>query len=340
MNIKEVVQTFMQVLSLLVLLPTIATAAPPPGIPDGWSDGYVYANGARLHYYHAIPAPGKPVIVMIHGVTDIGLSWTTLTWELQDDYDIYMVDTRSHGLSDPITVADDGDTLIKDVVEFVKVMGFEKPILMGHSMGGATVIRVGSEYPELARAIVVLDAGIRGPRGGRGGSRDRDNERRSERQNQSADDERQTPSRPPQRAEAAPDNLSVNMFGDPETLVAQNNYRFEDLVATSQRRHPKWDIVDHQYWALSKKQYHGAYSGEMFAVMSGSMRTGDSLANIPVPVLILKADASPEAREAHQETVSEMPRVKLVHIDGAGHNLHHDELERTVEVLTEFLPTL
>jgi pimeloyl-ACP methyl ester carboxylesterase len=78
----------------------------------------------------------------------------------------------------------------------------------------------------------------------------------------------------------------------------------------------------------------------MFAVMSGSMRTGDSLATIPVPVLILKADASPEAREAHQETVSEMPGVKLVHIDGAGHNLHHDELERTVEVLTEFLSTL
>jgi pimeloyl-ACP methyl ester carboxylesterase len=158
----------MQALSLLILLQTIATAAPPPGIRDGWSDGYVYANGARLHYYHAVPAPGKPVMVMIHGVTDNGLCWTTLTWKLQDDYDVYMVDTRSHGLSDPITTADDADTLIKDVVEFVKAMGFEKPILMGHSMGGATVIRVGAEYPDPAKAIVVLDAGIGGPGGGRG----------------------------------------------------------------------------------------------------------------------------------------------------------------------------
>jgi len=147
-------------LGLFFLLQAVAIAAAPPGIPDGWSDGYVYANGARLHYYHAAPAPGKPVIVMIHGVTDNGLCWTTLTWKLQKDYDIYMVDTRSHGLSDPITTADDADTLIKDVVEFVKVKGIEKPILMGHSMGGATVIRVGAEYPDLARAIVVLDAGI------------------------------------------------------------------------------------------------------------------------------------------------------------------------------------
>ena len=335
----------LSLLALLILVPAMASTAEPPGIPDGWSDGYVYANGARLHYYHAVPAPEKPVIVMVHGVTDIGLSWTTLTWRLQDDYDVYMLDTRSHGLSDPITTADDGDTLIKDVVEFVKVMEFDKPILMGHSMGGATVIRVGAEYPDLAKAIVVLDAGIGGPGGGRGRGRRGPGAGRAAPQGgqrgaqaQGAERGGPPPARPSESS--APDNLSVSMFGTPETLVAQNNYSFEDLVATGQRRHPKWDIVDNQYWALSKKQYHGAYSREMFAVMSGSMRTGDSLAKIPVPTLILKADAPPEVREAHKETVSEMPRVKLVHIDDAGHNLHHDQLDRTVDVVMEYLSTL
>src|SRR3982751_4598935 len=113
-------------------LASSALAAPPPGIPDGWSDGFVYANGARLHYYHAVPAPGKPVMVMVHGVTDIGLCWTTLTWKLQDQYDIYMLDTRGHGLSDPFTPSDDGTTLIKDVVNFVQKMKFQMPILVGH----------------------------------------------------------------------------------------------------------------------------------------------------------------------------------------------------------------
>lgn len=323
----------------IVIAPSILRAAPPPGIPDGWSDGYVYANGIRIHYYHATPAPGKPVIVMVHGVTDNGLCWTTLTWKLEKDYDIYMVDTRGHGLTDPFTASDDGDTLIKDVVEFVKTMKLEKPILMGHSMGGATVIRVGAEYPDLAKAIVVLDAGISGPRGGGPGARG-GTPPGGERSARAQGAERSGP--PPARPSepSAPDNLSVSMFGTPETLVAQNNYKFEDLVATGQRRHPKWDIVDNQYWALSKKQYHGAYSREMFAVMSGSMRTGDALSKIPVPMIILKADASPEAREAHMEAAKVMQKGKLVHIDGAGHNLHHDELNRTVEVLKEFLSTL
>jgi pimeloyl-ACP methyl ester carboxylesterase len=337
MSKKSGVRILPLVLGLLTLLPAVAEAAAPPGIPDGWSDGYAYANGVRLHYYHATPAPGKPVIVMCHGVTDNGLCWTTLTWKLQEAYDIYMLDTRGHGLSDPFTAADDRDTLVKDVVEFVRVMKFEKPILMGHSMGAATVMRVGAEYPDLAKAVIMLDPGLPRP-GGAGGRGGAPAGRRGGPATAPATQVagRGAPARGPQ----APDRLSVNMFGNPETLVAQNNYRFEDLVATGRRQNPKWDAVDVQYWALSKKQYHGAYTNEAWQAMSGTMNTGDALAKISVPSLILKADAPPEARKANEEAAKVMQKGKLVHIDGAAHNLHHDELQRTVEVLKEFLSTL
>lgn len=305
--------------------PAAAQAAAAPQIPHGWSDGYVYANGVRLHYYRAVPAPGRPVIVMVHGVTDIGLSWTTLTWKLQDSYDIYMLDTRGHGLSDPFTPADDGDTLVKDVVEFVRAMDVEKPILMGHSMGAATVMRVGAEYPDLAQAVIMLDPGLRRRAPAGAGAR---------------------PSAPPpppaapREPASPPDPLSISMFGAPERLVAQNNYPLEDLVERCRSQSPKWDLVDCQYWALSKKQYHGAYTPEAQQAMSGTMATGESLAQIPVPALVLKADASPEVRQANEEAASVIQQGRLVHIDGAGHNLHHDELDRTVEELEEFLAGL
>jgi pimeloyl-ACP methyl ester carboxylesterase len=130
------------------------------------------------------------------------------------------------------------------------------------------------------------------------------------------------------------------MRGTPEGLVAQNNYSFDDLVATCRRQSPQWSLVSCQYWALSKKQYHGAYTGQAWQAMSGTMRTGDSLARIQVPALILKADASPEDRQTHEEAASVMPNGRLVHIEGGGHNLHHDETARTVEALKEFLSTL
>lgn len=309
-------------------------AAPPPGIPDGWSDGYAYVNGIRVHYYHAVPAPGKLVIVMVHGVTDIGLCWTTLTWQLQDQYDCYMLDTRGHGLSDPFTPSGDGDTLIKDVVDFVHVMKFQKPILMGHSMGAATVMRIGAEYPDLAKAIIMLDPGLggAGPGGRRGGPPGA--RRRGPTTATARGGARRNP------PNSAPARLSINMFGSPETLVAQNNYSFDDLVALCHRQRPKWDMVDCQYWALSKKQFHGAYSSAGQQAMTGSMRTGDSLAKITAPALILKADAPPEVRKANEEAAKVMQHGKLVHIDGAAHNLHHDQLKRTTEVLKEFLASL
>src|SRR5664279_161202 len=158
-----------QRLGLLLTLAGAAIAAAPPGIPDGWSDGYVYANGIRIHYYHAVPAPGKPVIVMAHGATDIGLCWTTLARELQAGYDIYMTDARGHGLSDPATAADTGDAGVEDLVGFIHAMKFEKPILMGHSMGASTVIRLAANYTDLPRAVIMLDPGLGTPAGaGRG----------------------------------------------------------------------------------------------------------------------------------------------------------------------------
>lgn len=323
---KLTTKIYWQILALLILLPSVFIHAQTVKIPDGWSDGYAYVNGIRIHYYHAKPAQGKPVMVMVHGVTDIGLCWTTLALKLQDAYDIYMTDSRGHGLSDPFTASDNSETLIKDVVDFVHVMNFEKPILMGHSMGAATVMRVGAIYPDLAKAIIMLDPFI-GNRSFRPAPQGRDTARNNQ----------PTPVR---QTTTGPDHLSINMFGSPEVLVAQNNYRFEDLVATGHRQNPKWDSLDVYYWALSKKQYHGPYSSEEGQAMTGTMNTADALAKIEVPALILKADAPPEVRKQNEEAAKVMKKGKLVHIDGAAHNLHHDQLAKTVEVLNEFLRTL
>jgi pimeloyl-ACP methyl ester carboxylesterase len=310
-------------MAALSALASTAIAAPPPGIPDGWSEGVVYANGVRIHYYHAIPEPGKPVIVMVHGVTDNGLCWTTLTQEIQKSYDIFMMDSRGHGLSDPFTDADDGDTLIKDVVGFVHAMNFKKPILLGHSMGAATVMRIGAEYPDLPRAVIMLDPLLaRMPGGALGGP---------SRPVAAAGDARV---RPP----AAP--RALTMFGPPEALIAQNDKPFEDLVATCRKQNTKWDAVDCQYWALSKKQYHGPYSAAQMQAMSNTMQLGDSLAKITAPALILKADAPPDVRKANEKAAAVIQHGKLVHIDGAAHNLHHDQRKRTVEELTAFIDTL
>ena len=323
------VTKWLQLSVVVMLLSSFVVKAQSFKMPEGWSDGYAYANGIRIHYYKAKPAQGKPVMVMVHGVTDNGLCWTTLAENLQDTYEIYMLDARGHGLTDPFTPADNGQTLVKDVVDFVQTMKFDKPLLVGHSMGAATVMRVGAEYPDLAKAIIMLDPGLGGPPGARPAAAP------------ARDTARIRPAAAtPASQPSAPDRLSFSMTGSPEVLVAQNNYKFEDLVATGRRQFPKWHDRDVYYWALSKKQYHGAYSPETWQAMSGTMRTADALAKISAPALVLKADASPAVRQRNEEAAKVIQKGKLVHIDGAGHNLHHDQLARTTEEMKSFLKTL
>jgi pimeloyl-ACP methyl ester carboxylesterase len=217
-------------------------------------------------------------------------------------------------------------------------MKFEKPILMGHSMGAATVMRVGAQYPNIARAVIMLDPGVGRPGTGRPAGAPPAARAPGQAPTATAPVGSPQPARP--RSGAAPAPGSFSMFGTPEALATQNNQSFEDFVARCGRQNSKWDPVDCQYWALSKLQYHGPYTVPQSQAMQGTMATGDSLARITAPAIILKADAPPETRKVHQEAASVLQKGKLVHIDGAAHNLHHDQRRRTVEELTAFLNTL
>ena len=177
-------------------------------------------------------------------------------------------------------------------------------------------MNMGADYPDLARAIILLDPGLR-PRNPAPPPRSNDSDAEAGAANQG----------PPNRA-------------TPEQMVARNNTSFDDLMAQCRSGTPKWSEVDCEYWALSKKQYHGTYSGGDRGFGGNARSTEATLAMIQVPTLVLKADASAEDRAADQEVVSEMENVSVVHIDGAGHNLHHDELEVTVNVMMEFLSSL
>jgi len=137
-------------------------------------------------------------------------------------------------------------------------------------------------------------------------------------------------------------DATLVMGGTPEALVAQNNRTFDDLVAQCRQQTPKWDPLDCAYWAVSKRQFHGSYvsGGGRGPGGGGGMSTMDALSKITVPALILKQDAPPETRKANEEAAKVLKNGKLVHIDGAGHNLHHDQRQRTLDVLKPFLASV
>ena len=61
------------------------------------------------------------------------------------------------------------------------------------------------------------------------------------------------------------------------------------------------------------------------------------LPKITAPTLILKADAQGELRTQNEEIARLLPKGKIVHIAGAGHNVRREGRTETIEVLRAFL---
>jgi pimeloyl-ACP methyl ester carboxylesterase len=286
--------------SLLVIVVLALCAAPSsaaPQTPAGWTDGYVMANGIRIHYLRT--GGNKPVLVMAHGSSDDALCWVNLAREFQDQYDIVMFDARGHGLSDPPTSTDAPDVQVEDLAGLIRELKLDRPILMGHSMGSSSVARFAAKYPDVARAVILEDPGLVRPA---------------------------TPGAGP-AAQTTPEQRRAAILG-------RNNATEEELVAGCMKNSPKWGRSECEFWAPSKRRHHPATVAN---VPSALPPVSELFPKITVPTLILKADAQGELRQQNEEVARRLPRGKIVHVEGAGHNVRRENKAQTIEVMKAFL---
>lgn len=122
-----------------------------------------------------------------------------------------------------------------------------------------------------------------------------------------------------------------------QTILARNNQSFEELFAGCMKGSPKWGASECAIWVPSKQRHH-PNTALPVAMQRPSMR--DLFPKITAPVLILKADAQGEVREQNLEAAKLLPRGKLVHIDGAGHNVRRENKQMAVETTKAFLASL
>jgi pimeloyl-ACP methyl ester carboxylesterase len=283
-------------LMALLAVPAFSEQAPSP--PGGWTDGYVIANGIRIHYWRT--GGDKPPMVLAHGSSDNGLCWTALAKELEANYDVIMPDARGHGLSDSGGESDPVDAQADDLHAFIQELKLTKPIVMGHSMGAAAAALFAAKYPDVARAVVLEDPGM-GPRPGGGGGGNADVEQR--------------------RAQ----------------ILARNNTSYEELVAGCIKNSPSWGEEECRIWAPSKIQHH---PNTAYRRIGDRAPMSELFAKITVPTLILKADAAPDVRKQNEEMTRLLKKGKIVHIDGAGHNVRREQKQRLLGALKPFLAGL
>lgn len=98
---------------------------------------------------------GVPLII-VHGLYGASDNWVSIAKVLADNFEVYLIDQRNHGRS-PHSREHNYRLMVNDLYEFLEGQNIDKAILIGHSMGGKTVMHFAKEYPEKVEALIVLD---------------------------------------------------------------------------------------------------------------------------------------------------------------------------------------
>ena len=96
-------------------------------------------------------------ILILHGFLGSGDNWITIARKLNfEGFTVHLIDQRNHGRSYH-SENFDYQLMSNDLLKYIKHHKIKDPILIGHSMGGKTVMKFSLEFPKLARKLFVLD---------------------------------------------------------------------------------------------------------------------------------------------------------------------------------------
>jgi len=101
---------------------------------------------------------GKTPILIVHGLSYFSYDWIGPASRLAADREVVAMDMRGFGESTWSPERDYGlRTLANDVIAVLDALGWEKAVLMGHSMGGRVCLVTSSWYPDRAAGLVCVD---------------------------------------------------------------------------------------------------------------------------------------------------------------------------------------
>lgn len=105
--------------------------------------------------------PGRPAIVMLHGLVIDNLSswYYTLANPLAMSSDVYLYDLRGHGRSEMPEAGYSVDDHVDDLVALLDHWGLDRPVhLFGNSFGGVVALAMAHRHPERVASLFLVEA--------------------------------------------------------------------------------------------------------------------------------------------------------------------------------------
>ena len=118
-----------------------------------------YAERDGLKLYYERDGGGEPELLFVPGWCCDHTFYSPQFDHFKLTHAVTALALRGCGRSDSPRGDYDIPTLADDVAWFCAEVGIEKPVVIGHSLGGMIAIELGARHPLLARALVADDPG-------------------------------------------------------------------------------------------------------------------------------------------------------------------------------------
>lgn len=242
----------------------------------------------------------KPSLLLAHGLSDSADTWNRVSQRLAQSHDVICFDARGHGSSNR---SNDyrAHAHTRDLIGIAQALQLERPVIVGHSMGGIHATLAAARFP--VRALVLEDPAW--PQVPQDGTKDiADSRRRVAEVAAMSETDRQAHGR-----------------------ARHPRWDAADLQpwSTAQTRLDP-DVVD---WFASWRT-RNAWREHVSALrVPGLLLIGDA---DPATVAVLPAMAT----EAQQR----WPQLQVQRITGAAHDIRRDQFDPFMQALTAFLDDL
>ncbi len=113
--------------------------------------------------YRFYPSPGKPGMLLIHGMNAHSRWWDFIAPQLLDEYEVAAMDLTGMGDSD-YRYEYAADTFADEIKAVLDHAGFGgDATVVAHSFGGYMAVRAANRHPQRFQTLVLVDSGIRHP---------------------------------------------------------------------------------------------------------------------------------------------------------------------------------
>jgi N-formylmaleamate deformylase len=277
---------------------------------SAWSDGTINSNGLRIHYYRT--GGDKPKVIFNHGAGDDGLCFTHVVKELENDYDVILLDGRGHGKSGSGKGDYSAAQRVADLVGVIQALGLNRPVVGGHSLGADTSMNLAAQYPHLTRAIFLEDPPIIQPGEIMGGGK--------------------------QVFKA--EEIGKMMAKFMRIFKLLPGFLAVRLARKSNPGYPDDEILP---WVESKKRLSFDFLNAMATMKLDVVDPFEVFKKITVPILFFIGDKekmSIVSRESAQQAADLNSLVKVVHLAGASHDIRRTRFDGYMPALKNFLATI